>query len=141
MFVNPRDAFAPEDDEEPWYWSVLDEEPPDYCPPMLTNLGKLPGRARGGGGRDLSGVRRGHALVVALWGIDVPEGYVNMTYGTGWADKQLGPVLGLQPTHDAGVMGGDGPWVGTEAPPTPTKEESTSRPIGPPQGSSLICIF
>ena len=35
LFVDPRATFEADVDEEPWYWGVLDEEPPDFCPPML----------------------------------------------------------------------------------------------------------
>ena len=56
------------------------------------------------------------------------------SYGASWADKQLGPILGLRPTHGAGWMGGDDPGIGEDAPPTPTKEEASSLPPVPPHG-------
>ena len=129
MYVNPSDAFAPEDDEEPWYWSVLDEEPTDYCPPG-SPTGECDYEEQEEASMYLFQSRDGIGREWQPHIIDMPEDYVGAGYRKGWVDKQLGPTLGLQPTHHAGILGEEGPWLDTGAPPTPTGEEADG--ITPP---------
>ena len=97
LFVDPGDTFAPEVDEEPWYWGVLDEEPPDYCPPCSPVRGHDHEEQAAAAEALFQGRDEGEPLW-RPYDFDVPEGYVDDSHGASWSDKQLGPILG-RPTH------------------------------------------
>ena len=119
-YISPRTTFASTEDEEPWYWGILDEDPVDFCPPCGTEMPSNHGEQEQEAHTIFTHEENGTPTWVP-GDIDIPAGYIALSCRKGWSDSYLGPVLRLEPSHQASVMGADGEEDSTSgvAPPTP----------------------
>ena len=141
VYVNPRATFASTEDEEPWYWGVLDEDPFGYCPCEDDEVAPNTGTQEQEAGR-LFEHGREDKPTWAPGDIDIPTDYIPRSCGRSWRDSALGPILRLEPTHPSWVMGDDDniddmdevapptPITGHTPPATPTGEEEPATTPG-----------
>ena len=115
VYVDPKSAFE-EDEEEPWYWEVLDAPPPEADYPGSPDPKDYDDQ------QEAAGALFSHSSdsPAPTWhpGVcDAPYSYYPATLRKAWRDSFMGPVHGIKP--ETGIyMGEDNESTGC-APPTP----------------------